>query len=182
MESIIKFLDDLITRGVISGTWITIILGIAGLGILFYYVTKGIILLFSHYKSHSDITNTEISKEELISMKISLLEDNKYILKLLDEVNDKLKTIESNGENAVELNKQLEGEISRVSKQIGDIEDSQEDEAKYYISIQRDLSVLVCDSKTQYAELVRQIQAVQKDLASLHGTIIGMNTQRARLK
>lgn len=178
MGDLLKFLDDLVKSGGVSGNWIAACLGIAGVGFLFYYIVKSITILVAYFKPSSN----SVSKEELASMKVALQDDNKYVLKLLSDVHDKLKAIEQTNSQVIEINRQLENELDKVSKLSDDIRELQTDEGKATTTIQRDLSSLVSDSKAQYTEITRQVQSLQKDLASLHGTIIGLSTQRSRLK
>jgi phage shock protein A len=177
MDGLLKFLEDLISAGV-PKSWIAVCMGIAGLGFMFYYMVKSITLLTSYFKQPT----TSATKEELEKVKTTLLDDNKYILKILGDVDDRLKSIETSNDQVIEINRQLENELEKVSKLSDDIHDLQEEELKSSSVIQRDLTILVSDSKAQYSEITRQVQALQKDLASLHGTIIGLNTQRSRLK
>lgn len=178
MDELFKFLDDLLNTSGIPKSWVIACIVVAGVGFLFYYMVKSVMLLTSFFKEPSK----SATKDELDTVKTTLLEDNKRIFKILDTVDDRLKSIETGNDHVIAINKKLEDELEKVGKLSDDLHDLQEEDLQSSSNIQRDLTMLVTDSKAQYSEITRQVQALQKDLASLHGTIIGLNTQRTRLK
>jgi septal ring factor EnvC (AmiA/AmiB activator) len=178
MDQLIKFLDHIVTSGGVSGVWLSGFIAIGGLGVLFFYVAKSVTLLSSHFKQPPN----GVTKDELSAVKASLQDDNKYILKILTDFTAHLKSIEDSNTNVIELNHRLENEMEKVTKLTDDIKDLQDEEAKTNTVLQRDLSSLVSDSRSQYIEVTRQVQSLHVDLSALHGLIVGLNTQRSRLK
>lgn len=186
MEALIKLLDDLVNSYGVSGTWISACLGVAGLGVLVFYMIKSIILLQSHLKPDGD----NPSKEDLSWVKAVLQEDHKHILKLLESIDERLKRdvyerlvdIDTSNEHLIEVSRRLEAEMEKVNAIAKHIKDMQEDDVRMSTSVLHDVDALVADTKSQGQELSRHVQALQVDLAALHGTLIGLNTQRSRLK
>jgi hypothetical protein len=178
MEALLKFLDTLVTSGGVSGVWLAACLGIGGLGVLFFYIVKSIMLLSTYFKT----PDSNVSKQDIQTVKNALQDDNKYVLKLLEGVLDRLKAIEQGNDQVVEINRQLENEIIKVNALVDRINDMQDEDLKASNSIKENLSSFVIDSKAQHFEVTRQVQVLQVDLASLTGTIIGLNSQRSRLK
>jgi len=176
-DLILQFFDDLVAGGV-SKYWIYGCLFLAGAGIFLYYFIKTTSYLATYFKKSENV----ISKEEIDSFKQSLQGDNKALFQILDDVRDRIKNLETSGNHTIELNRQLDNELSKISVMVDTIKDSQASDFKDSTESRRDLTSLVSDSKAQYLEITRQVQALQKDLASLHGTIIGISTQRSRLK
>lgn len=186
MEALLKFIEELVTVHGVSGTWISACLGVAALGVSIFYIIKSIMLLQGHMKQPADI----VVKSDLVVLKTALQDDNKYILKLLEGVHDKLRrevyerllNIENANEQLVEISRQLESEIEKTKEISDSIKDMQDEDLKTSANILHDVDALVRDSKIQNQEISRQVQALQVDLAALHGTLIGLNTQRTRLK
>lgn len=186
MEALVKFLSDLITTHGVSGTWITIFLGVAAVGVSVFYIIKSIILL----QDHSKVPVGIVSKDDLALVKDALQDDNKYILKILEgigerikhDVYDRLIQLENANDNLLDIIRQLEQEMVKVQLIANQLKSMQEEELKATTEILHDVDGLVSDTRAQNIELVRQVQALQVDLASLHGTLIGLNTQRTRLK
>jgi chromosome segregation ATPase len=178
MEFILQFFDDLVTSGGVSKWWLSACVGIASMGILIFYLVKTVTHLNKYLKSPE---NT-IAKEEIEHIKTTIQNENSAIFKILDDVRERIKHLEITGENAVELNRQIENEIGKINEIAATLDRVQDEEAKQASVARHDLNTLVTDSRAQYLEVSRQIQALQKDLASLQGTIIGMSTQRSRLK
>jgi hypothetical protein len=186
MESLLKFIENLVSTYGVSGGWLAACFGVVSVGVSIFYIIKGILLLQEKFKQPSD----GASKDDLEELKRSLQDDNKYILKLLEGVHERLKrdvfdrlvSIETSHEHLREISRQLEAEIEKVGTISDQIKDMQDEDLKTSATILHDVDALVVDTKIQYQELQRQVNALQVDLASLHGTLIGMNTQRSRLK
>jgi hypothetical protein len=88
-----------------------------------------------------------------------------------------------------ELSRFIEKEFGRIEASIRDIEEQLEllrqtrnDDRQAIIPLQKDIELFTMDSKSQYLEITRQVQGIQRDLASLHGTILGLETTRSQLK
>jgi hypothetical protein len=186
METLVKFLGDLLNTPGVSGTWITACLGVASVGVLVFYIIKSIILLQSHTKVPDGIA----MKDDVTSARDTLQDDNKYVLKILEGINERIKrdvyerliSLEDANDNLLEICRQLEAEMVKVQLLAQQLKTMQDEESKTSTEILHDVNGLVSDSRAQHSELARQVQALQVDLASLHGTLIGLNTQRSRLK
>jgi hypothetical protein len=178
MEFLLNFFDDLVTAGGVSKAWLTACLVIAAFGVFFYYAIKGVTAINSYLKSPEHT----ISKQEIESIKTAIQNENRAIFKILDDVRDRVKNLEVSGEQALELHRQLENEVQKIEGVVDEIKETQAEDIIASVGARRDLTALVQDSKAQYIEVARQVQGLQKDLASLQGTIIGMGTQRTRLK
>lgn len=186
MEALLKFIEDMINSQGISGIWISACFGIAGLGVSIFYIIKSIMILQTQLKPSTDTA----TKPDLATLKATLQEDNKYILKLLEGVHDRLRrevferllNIENANEHLLVISRELESEIEKANTISENVKDMQDQDLKTTTAILHDVDSLVRDSKIQHQEISRQVQALQVDLASLHGTLIGLNTQRTRLK
>lgn len=178
MEVLLKFLDDLVTSGGVSKHWLAGCLAVAAIGVLVYYMVKAVTHLNSYLKSPEN----SVSKEEIENIKHTIRSENQAIFKILDDVRERVKSLEISGEAAMEVHRKIEVEIDKLNDLTQRIDKVQEDEAKEAAAARHDLSTVVEDSKERYMEVTRQIQGLQKDLASLQGTIIGLSTQRSRLK
>jgi len=186
MEALVKFLSDLINTQGVSGTWISVCLGVSSIGVLVFYIIKSIMLL----QSHSKVPDGLAMKEDVNSVKVVLQDDNKYILKILEGINERIKrdvyerliSLEDANDNLLEICRQLEAEMVKVQLLAHQLKSMQDEESKASTEILHDVNGLVTDTRVQHSELARQVQALQVDLASLHGTLIGLNTQRTRLK
>lgn len=178
MEALLKFLENLVSSGNVSGIWLGACVGVASLGGLVFYGAKGINLLMPHFK----MLQNRVSKEDIKDIKDSARDDNKNVLKLLDDVSSRLKVLDQSSGSVIELSKQLESEIEKVANLTNEVKFMQANEASTNLALQKDLNNLMSDSRAQYVEISRQIQALQVDLASLHGTLLGLSSHRNRLK
>jgi SMC interacting uncharacterized protein involved in chromosome segregation len=178
MEAIIKIIEELVNSGKVNGFFLTAMFAMAGVGVAVFYVGKFIFYVQNHFNNKEETQSKELTDE----LKATLQKDHQYLLKLLEDIDDRLKTIEAKGEHGLALGKELENELSRLKDLMEDVKTVQTANDKAIDGVERDIDSLVTDSKEQYAEITRQVQSLQKDLASLHGTIIGLNTQRSRLK
>jgi hypothetical protein len=179
MEALINFFDHLVTSGGVSGLWLASCLGIAGVGALFFYVTKSIMMLSTYFKAPA----TQATKADLDLIKDYLNENNKYLIKGLEDGNIRMRGIEEANSNVIELSRKIENEIEKVNNLIDNLKDMQDEDLRTSTNAARDLGTLVNDSRSRFVEVTRQVQQVQVDLASLTGTIIGMGSgQRTRLK
>jgi len=143
MEVLLKFINDLITSGGVPKLWIAIGIGLAGLGGLIYYLIKAVLYLNTYLKNPA--LENAVTKEELNAIKNTFQSDNKAILKILDDVGVRLKSIENSNDHVLELNKQLEHEIALVNKIAEEIKDLQQDEVESNVAVRKDLSALVSD-------------------------------------
>lgn len=174
MEAIIKFIDDLVIYGKVNGLFLTIAIGLVSSAVASYYIGRLVMYIQNHFAKKESEAYKEITEV--------LQKDHSYLLSLLDDIKDRLKTIETKGEQGLALGKELENEIEKLSDEMDNLKVDQTDSTKAVNNLEKDISILVTDSKEQYAEITRQVQSLQKDLAALHGTIIGLNTQRSKLK
>lgn len=187
MDSLINFLDHLVASGDLSSTWIAVCLAVAGCGVLLFYLSKSLSLLVGIVKQYPSATSTQ--PDQASSIKTIIQDENKYVLKVIadfsDDFGETAKAISTQDADILDSLRDVESEIQKLAYLVATIKDNQAEEIRVHSDLHKDLNVLVAEmseSTSKYNEMARQIQTIQVDIASLHGTIIGLNTQRARLK
>lgn len=134
----------------------------AGFGITVFYLLKSINYIHTNMKGNEEfIALTKTLEDIKISIKDIKIPDNSEML---------------------ELERTIEGIVSRISSITEKIEEIQNQERALDTAARKDLQDLSDDVRVQSREILNHIQTLQKDLASLQGTIIGMNSSRSRLK
>lgn len=76
----------------------------------------------------------------------------------------------------------IEASINNIEVEIEALRQTRNEDRQALIPLQKDIEAFTSDSKSQYLEITRQFQGIQRDLASLHGTILGLETTRSQLK
>lgn len=177
-EFISNFIGEIVKTGLINKIFVTVLLTIAASGIAFFYLGKLGIFLYEYFKKEEE-SNSQKAFDELRNI---LQKDQIYLVNSLEDVKEKLRLIEDKSEQGINLGKDIEHGVDKLTRVVDFINNSQIDLEKAAQLLEKDINGLTSDSKEQYAEISRHVQSLQKDLASLHGTIIGLNTQRPRLK
>ncbi len=179
MEELIgKFIEEVVKANLINKILVTVLLIIAASGIAFFYLGKFGVFLYEHFKKQEESS----SQKNYDDLKNILQKDQIYLVNSLEDVKEKLKLIEDKSEQGINLGKDIEHGVDKLTRVVDFINNSQIDLEKAAQLLEKDVNSLAGDSKEQYAEISRHVQSLQKDLAALHGTIIGLNTQRPRLK
>lgn len=161
MELFVGIFDYLLKNGTSKYVILAFLIS-AGFGITVFYLLKSINYIHTNMKGNEEfIALTKTLEDIKISIKDIKIPDNSEML---------------------ELERTIEGIVSRISSITEKIEEIQNQERALDTAARKDLQDLSDDVRVQSREILNHIQTLQKDLASLQGTIIGMNSSRSRLK
>lgn len=176
MDTLIKYFLDLATHGGIIGILFTVlgtVFLVTWVGIKIYMFIKD--LVASH--NVDKLTKTDIKNlQDHIDAETQRLSD------AVSDLDGELTTLKSTGDAIIRYETKISDDLARMMKVLDDIVDGHAEDVKSFISLQKDIGLLTNDFKTHQVEISRQFQEIQKDIASLNGTLIGMTTNRQRLK
>lgn len=173
MDEVLKAFIELVAGN--SGGWFSRLFVIV-------VITGGSLFILS--KLIDSLTASGLLKQRLT------VDDVADLVKMIDEVKRRLDDLDKSvkdaaadaGKEADEINDRLE-ELGKELEDVSEVVDEIKDTAvNNLIPIERDVTNLASESRMHYTELNRQIQALQKDLSAIQGTILGLGTNRARLK
>lgn len=170
MGDLLKAFSNIAQSGSVSDLILVLLVFVGLLGVCAFYITKLIIFIKKDLKD-SDQKDKNVTKEDLNN-----------IVDELRDIRSKLEVVCSTGEIVVRLETRLTDEIERLLNVLEKLREEHSDDMKTLLPLQKDIENISDDAKAQHMEINRQIQQVQRDLAALQGTIIGLNTQRTSIR
>lgn len=189
IETISGILTDIIQSGELSNEVITLIAFViifVFVGYSLYYFMSGLKKLFSPSEDTLKIKNIDELKDNLINeLKDNLADVNKNIQKTCDQILDNIsihaidiKNIDNNVHSIISILQQHITQIHNIQENIKNINDQLND-IKNLRAVDAHIIVPI---KTNIDNIIIHINNIQRDLSSLHGTIIGIATSRNSLR
>lgn len=160
MDKIFKSLADIFTSGTVASEILVLIVFVA----CFLLMIFALIKLFASLKSSF---GTGVEKVDINNL-------NVIVNELSDKVNNLAKTVDA-----------IKNDISKEAIHIENINNELEN-INENINRVKDLHIsdahVIAPIKTNIDHLVSQMSQIHRDLASLHGTIIGISSNRTHLR
>lgn len=180
-ESISSVLTSILQSGKLSNDVITLIgfvIIVAFIGYGLYYFMLGLKKVFSAPESTVKIENIHEIKEKLDDV-------NKNIQKTCDSILDNItlnladiKNIDNNVHIIINMLQQDITQIQSIQENIRIINE----QLNIIKNMRGDDAHIIAPIKTNIDNIMQQINSIQRDLSSLHGTIIGIATNRNPLR
>lgn len=181
MKEVFDALIKLVTDGNITGNILNIIIiTIVVVGLL-WGVTKVISLMFKNMSVFTD----RVTRSDLNLLKAELIKEHDNTADLVKDINKKIDKITLSTNNLqITYNEKLSVTMTRLFDVMDELKDKRsEDMMMTIIPLQKDLESLIKElNKSDQHDLTREVLKLQADLSALHGTIIGMGSQRNRLR
>lgn len=185
MESVIKLIADMSQAGEF-GSLFFVLLFFVGVGFGVYLtITKASVWVKAiGLGGASTPAMSNIAMQENILAAINKAND-----KTEDQAKDDTKELELKLEKMSEYiakllhyNSNMHDNMDRVKSALEEFRQKNNTDHQLLYSLQRDIESITSDSKSQYIELNRQIQQMQRDVVQLHGTILLSGSDRTKLK
>lgn len=181
MKDFFDAIVSLVSSGSLSGTIVTILLS-AVIFVGFLWGLTKVIGALSKVMFVDRVTRGDIQQ---LKSDLTKLHDN--TADLVQKLYDKTEHIYTTTNNISTYSKEnLINELTRISEGVEELKVARRDDIYDMMttvnSLQKDLEQLINNVRDGKSDMDRDISKLQTDLASLHGTIIGLSTNRNRLR
>ncbi|AVH85360.1 hypothetical protein RsoM2USA_432 [Ralstonia phage RsoM2USA] len=180
MEHLISAILEAIKSGNISDVGLVII----GFVLITYVIVNFLFKALEFFKKNGGSgPNDEVaSKSDVATLGAAVTKMSDKEISILDELKDKLNLLTATANDLKIHDDKFTDKINGLITEIEHLKDSQGRNVDSINIIKHELTSVTTEVKLQGKETTRQLQDLQRELASLHGLIVGLNTSQQRLK
>lgn len=184
MESLIKLIAGMSEAGQFGSSFI-VLLFFVGVGFGIYLsITKIAVWAKLLGFTTGSAASTPSTQENIIGAlnkaadksDIQAKENAKELELQLDKMSESVAKL-------LHYNSNMHDNVDKMKASIEELRQRGTGDQQVLFSLRRELESITTDSKSQYVEINRQFQQIQRDIATLHGTFLAMNSSdRTKLK